>query len=623
MPPGFGPGQGTHASHYPELRFEMTQSGRDFFQTAIDTTPQGEERTSAKIALVHGAGKGDDVYFTWHDDGLYELPVAGLYPLKKWGNAPVNRYLKGDFSRPTTPRCLECHTTWFEHVAGTANQYRRENFILGVTCERCHGPGRAHVAFRQTHPKAGAADAIVRPDRLTRELQLDVCTQCHSNANKRRGPAFSYRPGVPLEEHFRTALSKFPEEDHVANQVKYLRQSQCFEKSDTLTCTTCHNPHRPVDAGMVHRACLKCHQTVDCAEQERLPAAVRSNCVGCHMPQRVWMNVHFHTADDQFVPPIRRHEHQIGIHPEARDEVLLDWHRTQTGDSSRAEVARLAPALVEYWLAEAASRRREYRFLAEIGAIREALRFDSGPAVRDKLREAVAIQTRLNDHMTEAVHQIEQNRLAEAIEILHKALAIKPTEALAHAKLGTCYAMTGQDEQAVEHWQAAIQHDPDNPYGHSMLGWTAYLQDRAADAVESYRRADAIEPFNAQINYQWGLSLVKLGQFPDALQHFQQVLTIDPKHAGGCQGVSQMLRGQGRPDEALRFAKRAVHLTRFQNSDMLVTLADSYADAGRFSEARDSAAQALEVAQSKAPALVPQIRRRLDELRTRAAQTPK
>ena len=81
----------------------------------------------------------------------------------------INRYGTGDLSRATTPRCLECHSTYFEHRPGTTNEYNRHNFILGVTCERCHGPGQEHVAYHQAHPQAKAGKAVVNPSHLSRE----------------------------------------------------------------------------------------------------------------------------------------------------------------------------------------------------------------------------------------------------------------------------------------------------------------------------------------------------------------------------------------------------------------------------------------------------------------------
>jgi tetratricopeptide (TPR) repeat protein len=623
MPPGFAPGRGTFATRDPALRFEMAQVGDDFIQTVIRTTASGEERSSARIAFVYGSGgTADEMYFTWHDDRLRELSIGWLHPLNRWGIVTYDPNGKGDLSREATTRCLECHNTWFEHVAGTPNQYRRDSFLLGVGCERCHGPAREHVAFHRAHPEADSARAIVHPGHLTRERGLDVCAQCHSNAVKRRGPALSYRPGETLETFFTTTVSKYPENDHVANQVKYLGQSKCFQKSDTLTCVTCHNPHRPTDPAVVQRACLKCHQPAACTERDWLPIAVRGNCVDCHMPPRIWMNVHFHTEEDQYVPPIRRHEHRIAVYQTAKQEVLLAWYQKQSDAPSRREADRFTRALVDHWLAEANHRRSQHRFLAAIGAIREALRLDPAPQTRDKLHEFVAIQAQIDADLVTAFHQIEEQRLPEAVESLNRILTVKPDLAIAHGKLGTVYAILGQHEKAVEHLQAVAQHDPDDPYGYMMLGWLAYLQDRAEDAVAAYRRADEIEPHDAKINYHLGLALAKLGRLPEATACLRRVLDIDPNHAGGCQALSHVLRQEGRATEALRFARRAARLTQYHNPDILLTLAETYADAGRFTEAADIAAQALAEARIRSPQLVSPIRGRLEEFRRRTQQPP-
>src|SRR5262249_33520375 len=144
MPAGFAAGRGEHPSRYPGLSFEMARSGGDFVQTAIRATPGGAgARSRARIDLVYGNGGGlHEGFFTWHHDRLFELPVVWLHPLGRWAHISLDRYGQGDFGRPTTPRCLECHNTWVGHVPGTTNQYLRDHLLLGVTCERCHGPGR-------------------------------------------------------------------------------------------------------------------------------------------------------------------------------------------------------------------------------------------------------------------------------------------------------------------------------------------------------------------------------------------------------------------------------------------------------------------------------------------------
>ena len=624
MPLGFEPGRGAYAPPGRGVGFTMTHAGEDFLVTAVPRTAVGGPRATSRIAFVYGAAAADEVFFTWHGDGLYELPVVWLHPQSAWGNTPFSPHGTGepDFSRHTTPRCLECHNTWFGHVPGSANRYRTDHYLLGVTCERCHGPGNEHVAYHEAHPDADAGHAVVHPGRLSRERRLEVCTQCHSNADKGRGEPFRYRPGERLEDYYRTARGKHPEDEHVANQVTYLRGSKCFQKSDTLTCTTCHDPHRPPDTAAVRGACAQCHKPADCAARPRLPGAVRDDCAGCHMPRRVWMNVHFDTADDSFVPPTTRHEHRIAVYPEAEWDVLRGWQAARPNGEGRAEAAALARKQVDFWLAEAGRRRREYRFLAAIGAYREALRVDPTPEVRAGLREAAAAQSGVVADMTEGVYLMGERRFPEAIAALNKVLAVKPDHALAHGRLGTLYAATGNRDLATEHLRAVSKYDPNDAYGDNMLGWLAFLEGRPAEAAEDFRRAAKAEPYSADLNYREGLALARLGQTAEAVGRFRQAVAIDPNHAGGSQGLSDALRRQGESEEALRYARRAVRLTRSENADVLLTLAEACAAAGRAAEADAAAEKALDAARKGDPRQLPAVRERVGELRARGGRTP-
>jgi tetratricopeptide (TPR) repeat protein len=625
MPAGFAPGKNMFTSQIPGLRFEMTRAGNEYFQNSIRTTPEGRQDWSARIDLVLGAGgKADEVYLTWHGDRLYELPLAWLFTFNGWGCSSINPHGSGEFSRESTLRCLECHNTWFEHKPGTLNGYRRDSFLMGVTCENCHGPGRDHVAFHQEHPGKESGERIVKPARLARERQLEVCTQCHSNALRHKGPALSYRPGTPLDDFYQTLRApEHIEDDHVANQIKYLRQSRCFQNSNEMTCTTCHDPHRPERAGASGiESCLKCHRSADCGEQARLPEALRTRCVDCHMPSYIKINVNFETEDDRYVPPIRRCDHRIAIRPRARDEVLRDWYRAQ-GDPASGEAAdRLTRSLVEDRLAEAETCRRDHRLLGAIAALREAYRLEPATAIGDKLRDAVAVQTAVDRRVAEAVWLLGENRQGEAADALIDVLQVLPTHARAHGRLGTAYARLGKEALAVREWTAVAKYDADDPYGHSMLGWQAYLQDRAQESLEDYRRADEADPHNAQINYRWGLALLKLRRWREAAERFQQVVSIDPNHAGGQQGLAHALRQEGGLREALRHARRAARLTDFQNADVLLTLTDVYADLGEYAEAADAAEKALAAARTSAPDTAPQIGRRLEELRQRRSPAP-
>jgi tetratricopeptide (TPR) repeat protein len=622
VPAGFGPGQGEYRARNPALRFVTTESGGRFTQTAIRATAASDERSEAQIDLLYGNGFGDQIYFTFQGDRLFELPVGWLFPMNRWAEKPFDPQSSGNCLRTTNPRCLECHNTWVGHVAGSSNEYRRDTMILGVTCEKCHGPGREHVAFHQAHGDAKSGHDIVHPGRLSRDRQIDVCGQCHSNAFKRRGPAFSYRPGEPLDAFFRTSINNNQENDHVADQVKYLKQSKCFQHSDTLTCVTCHNPHRaPAPVAPGGGSCQKCHQPADCHERPRLPAGVRDQCVNCHMPRFLRIQVVFHTPEDSYFSPVRPRQHRIGIYSFATREVLLNWHRGQAGEQNRTEAARLAKELDQHWQGEAEKFRREYRFMAAIAALREAQRIDPSPDTRAKLDEVIAIQTKLDDYWPEAIHLIGQGRIPEAAEKLDKILALKPDHAGAHYRLGMIYADAQQPERAMHHLQAAAKADPDDDGAELMLGWLAYLSAKPEQAIEHYRRADAISPYNSKIQHLWGIALGALGKWPEALERFRLVVKIDPNHANGCLSLSKALRQQGQAAEAVRYAQKAVRLTRFEDIDALLTLADIYLDLSRFAEADDVIARAVAAAGKGGPQMNSELSWRLVQVRSRASRS--
>jgi tetratricopeptide (TPR) repeat protein len=599
--PGFAPGCGLLNTRNAGLVFEMTHSGNEFFATRVQKGG-GEQRVPYQIGLVYGsASKHDEMYFAWQDDRLFHLPVAWLYPFERWGYASHTTT-----ARPTHSSCLECHNTWIAHIPGTVNQYRRNDMLLGVTCERCHGPGREHVEHHRTHPNA-PAHAILHPGTLSRERLMDVCAQCHANA-KRLGTPFSYRPGEPLDAFFHNARPAYPEDD-TTNQVRYLSESKCFQKTQ-MTCITCHDPHRLKSA---QGACASCHKPASCTDQPNLPTEVRGDCVGCHMPSRIWTHAHLYTTtDDQYVPLAPRADHRIGIYPEAKQAVLLTWLRTQTDARSRADAIRLKEQVTQHWVNEADERKRAGRLKASIGAYREALRLAPDPTIRRQLQEVIARQSELDD-LTNSLRTTDRNDTA--ISLLEKMLAINPNSAFAHGELGTIYSRTSKRKEAVEHLQAVARCEPSDSYGVTRLAGMAYLDGHMEEAASLCARSYAVNPVSSLNNHLWGLVLLKQKRWQEAEQQFRKVLRGDPTDVGSNDGISVALRYQGQTTEAIRFARRAAYWSKWQNADVLLTLTDAYLAANRSADAHNTLEQALAAAEATNPALVPVIQARLREMR--------
>jgi hypothetical protein len=271
-----------------DLFFKMEAKGDNFYQTAFFFQPPDQMKTSERFAFVVGSGGKGQTYLYWRADRLFELPVSYWTTIHSWVNSPGYADGTADFKRPIPPRCLECHASYFQSLPGPApkNRYDKTGFTLGISCERCHGPAKQHVEEQRSHAGAGPSHAIINPHTLSRERQIEVCAQCHGGIGDGIAAAFSYSPGKPLADFIKLhPPDPDAKVDVHGNQVALLERSRCYQSSQVMTCTTCHDLHAPERAASAYSGkCLTCHKTENCGLFPKLGANLASNCVDCHMP---------------------------------------------------------------------------------------------------------------------------------------------------------------------------------------------------------------------------------------------------------------------------------------------------------------------------------------------------
>lgn len=312
------------------LTFRMDREGDEFFQTAIWGSPEaaanapagsesqppspaqsgsGAHTRTERLELVIGSGGKGQNYLFWRNDELFQLPVGYSTVLRHWINSPGYRDGTANFDRPIVPRCLECHAGYFDSTfPGTdSNLYDTKNFVLGITCERCHGPARKHVAAYQQNnavkpptdsasqnAKSGqtsattvASDNIVNPAKLSTARRADICVQCHGGAGVREIlPEFSYVAGQPLEKYIDLGpIDQALDVDVHGKQGKLMMKSRCYQASKTMECSTCHDVHKKEpDLTAMSQRCLTCHKVEPSPTHEATGASITKNCIDCHMP---------------------------------------------------------------------------------------------------------------------------------------------------------------------------------------------------------------------------------------------------------------------------------------------------------------------------------------------------
>ena len=318
----FAQGANTLVTSNPALTFRMSADADGFRQTAVDQlSPTKAVELTEPINIAVGSGRKAQTYLYWKADDLFELPVSYWIKTNQWINSPG--YVDGTvrFDRPIYPRCLECHANSFNSSAPPANRFDRSSVVLGITCERCHGPARAHAAFYTEHPsgsggKPAPAEALLHLAALSRDRQIDACALCHAGLGRPLAPALSFQPGEPLDRYLQIPPmdATVPVDVH-GNQVQLLRRSLCFQKS-AMTCTTCHNVHQTQrEAVAFSPVCLSCHQPKQCGKFSTLGPKIAGNCVDCHMPLKQSTMLTSDTNDRTLQLPVR--DHRIAIYADA------------------------------------------------------------------------------------------------------------------------------------------------------------------------------------------------------------------------------------------------------------------------------------------------------------------
>ena len=310
----------------PNLHFEMVAEEDGLFQCVVVQQDGHRYEHRERFDIVTGSGNHGQTYLYWHGDQLCQLPISYFTESGGWINSP-GPYRDGtaDFARGIGDRCLACHATYFASDAQAFNRHDPTNFILGVTCVRCHGSGWAHVQYHRTHETDGEAHYIVNPNKLPRESANQLFAQCHSGVGRPLQPAFSYRPGEPLDQFLALDMSAAnPKNDdpHAANQLLRLMKSRCFKESQEMTCATCHDPHQNERGNLKLFAerCAACHEEEACHLASEYGSRIRHRCVECHMPSRRDAQGAMETTSGVLTPLLR--DHFIRGWPDATERVI-------------------------------------------------------------------------------------------------------------------------------------------------------------------------------------------------------------------------------------------------------------------------------------------------------------
>jgi nitrate/TMAO reductase-like tetraheme cytochrome c subunit len=326
----FVPGHNIYA-YDKDVKVVMEKRDSGLFQVAYaDGKVVDEHRFDISIGGVKAQS-----YLYWAGNSLFQLPVSHFAALKSWANSPGYRSDKPDFTRPVGADCMSCHASYMQRIPNNQPLQHGEEFdktalILGIDCERCHGPAAQHVDYQTDHPEDKKARFIAVYANLPRAVKMDMCAICHSGASGMMlRPSFAFKPGDRVADFRLAGLFQNTDPNQLdvhGNQYQLLSNSKCFINSN-MDCATCHNVHanQRGQIALYSQKCISCHQQISHKFINMTPAvaaAIKTNCIDCHMPERSSNAIALNTAQKNEVLPYMVRTHHIAVYPDVTQAMV-------------------------------------------------------------------------------------------------------------------------------------------------------------------------------------------------------------------------------------------------------------------------------------------------------------
>ncbi len=193
--------------------------------------------------------------------------------------------------------CATCHEEAAKGFASNPHSKLAEaHGKTGVTCEGCHGPGKAHV------DGGGDVTKIFNPAKATVKEVDAKCLGCHQgqHANFERSAhaennvscvsCHSIHVGEDKEHLLKVAQPKLCFQCHTDIKPQFNMPFHHKVEEGLLKCTDCHDPHGTFNSknlrssSQMDAVCTKCHSETAGPFVYEHDVVKTEGCTACHFP---------------------------------------------------------------------------------------------------------------------------------------------------------------------------------------------------------------------------------------------------------------------------------------------------------------------------------------------------
>ena len=501
-----------------------------------------------KVDYIIGSGQHTNSHISSTNGYLHQMPFTYYTQDERLDLPPgFENGFNTRFNRKIGLECMSCHNSFPEFVKGSENKF--EAVPLGISCERCHGPGEIHVAEKMNGVFVDTAIAIdytiVNPAKLSAELQFDLCSRCHLQGNTvlEEGKSFyDFKPGMELEEVMNVFLPAYKGDDRfiMASHVDRLKKSECFIQSDgALTCINCHNPHLSVKetpTAVFNAKCVSCHAQVKEHQQ-----VVGEDCVSCHMPK----------SGSSDIPHVSVTDHKIAIPQEinlVQNQEIKEFIGLYCVNNSKPSALNLLRAYLQQY------ERFEQKSYYLDSALVYLFKLDEKQCVNEWIQYYF-----FKGDSKSLINWFEKESFEFRINQL-----------------------------------SAITYSNNDAWAWYRIGETYYKNAQYILSAKCLERASVLAPYHLNIQNKYAMALLKLSDFKAAEKIFEFIRSENPNFEKLYANYGYLLSVTGRVEEAFKMYKKGISLNP-DIAQLWLNLAAYYLHKENLEEAKKALNQVLRI----------------------------
>jgi len=180
--------------------------------------------------------------------------------------------------------------------------------------------------------------------------------------------------------------------------------------------------------------------------------------------------------------------------------------------------------------------------------------------------------------------RVQSTHFADQITLYRDTLAKNPAAWMPEYNLGILLHDRGEDAEAVQHYQRAVELWPDYPEVYANWGMLLYVTGHPAEAADKELAALRLRPGYPEALNALGLALNRLGRRPEAQAQFLAAIQSSPTLAEAHFNLGNSYREAGKTDAALAEYETTIRLNpRYAEAQM--NLGNLELQAGKLSSA--------------------------------------